>query len=232
MNIFKDKRKEFIFSRLGSDNPMFGKHHSKETKQKMSEKNKGKNKGKKHYLYGKHLSEEHKRKISEARKKYWYHCIDCGKKLMGHSERCQICNNIYLKLSKLGIYSEKAKIKRKMKGIRHFHHSLETKRKISLGHLKEKSHWWKGGISTINRRIRASSNFRLWREAVFLRDNWICQKCKIKSSNGKLVYLHPHHIKSFAQFPELRFAIDNGITLCNKCHKKEHLENKGFQYQL
>lgn len=46
----------------GSDNPMFGKTHSEETKRKISLKNSGKN----NYFYGKHHSEETKRKISEA----------------------------------------------------------------------------------------------------------------------------------------------------------------------
>ena len=76
---------------------------------------------------------------------------------------------------------------------------------------------WKGGISHPNRLIRAGKNFRLWREAVFARDNWTCQKTETKG--GKL---HPHHIQNFAQFPELRFAIDNGITLSEKAHKEFH----------
>lgn len=78
-----------------------------------------------------------------------------------------------------------------------------------------KSYLWKGGVTPVNKLIRRSTEFRLWREAVFKRDDWICQDCKERGGE-----LHPHHIKPFAIFPELRFAIDNGLTLCKKCHMK------------
>jgi len=76
---------------------------------------------------------------------------------------------------------------------------------------------WKGGITTEKYRVRRNKDFRFWREAVFSRDNYICQKCKIRG--GKI---HPHHIFNFATYLDLRFAIDNGITLCQICHKKFH----------
>lgn len=56
-----------------------------------------------------------------------------------------------------------------------------------------------------------------WREAVLARDNWTCQKYGIKGGR-----LHSHHIQNFAQYPELRFAIDNGITFSDKAHKEFH----------
>jgi hypothetical protein len=82
----------------------------------------------------------------------------------------------------------------------------------------EKSHWWKGGTTPINKLLRRSLEFKLWRESVFKRDSYTCQECGIKGGNGHRVELHPHHIKPFALFPELRFAIDNGVTLCKNCH--------------
>ena len=88
---------------------------------------------------------------------------------------------------------------------------------ISERQRGEKSSSWKGGISSKDRRVRASIEFRLWREAVFARDNWTCQKYGIKGGR-----LHPHHIKNFAQYPELRFVLDNGITFSEKAHKEFH----------
>lgn len=79
-----------------------------------------------------------------------------------------------------------------------------------------KNNFWKGGITPLNDRIRKSIEYRIWREAVFARDNWTCQECGIRGGTD----LHADHIKMFAFHPELRFAIDNGRTLCIKCHKK------------
>lgn len=92
--------------------------------------------------------------------------------------------------------------------------SEETRRKQAESRKGEKSNFWKGGITPEIVKIRTGIEMRLWREAVFARDNWTCQEC---NATG---YLNAHHIKQFAKFPELRFAIDNGITLCVECHKK------------
>ena len=95
--------------------------------------------------------------------------------------------------------------------------SEELKKKLSIIQLGIKEEDWNGFTTPENDKIRGSIEYRLWREAVFARDNWTCQKCKVKGGT-----LHPHHIQNFAQFPELRFAIDNGITFCKEHHKEFH----------
>lgn len=79
---------------------------------------------------------------------------------------------------------------------------------------------WRGGISPENMRIRSSQEYKLWRKAVFERDNYTCRFCGARNGNGKTIILHADHIKPFAFFPELQFDIGNGRTLCIDCHRK------------
>ena len=84
---------------------------------------------------------------------------------------------------------------------------------ISEGKKGDKTNLWKGGVSKENKLIRASTKYRLWREAVFKRDNYTCQICGERG-----VRIQADHIKPFALFPEERFSIENGRTLCIMCH--------------
>ncbi len=69
-------------------------------------------------------------------------------------------------------------------------------------------------------KIRKSLIYRLWRDSVFKRDNYTCQKCNARNGNGFEVYLEAHHIKSYTKYPKLRFKLSNGVTLCRPCHKQ------------
>lgn len=97
-------------------------------------------------------------------------------------------------------------------------HSEETKKKMSLSgrgeHNGDKAWNWKGGVSRAYKTGYYSVEYKKWRLAVFERDKYKCQGCEQVGG-----YLTAHHIKSFAQYPELRFELDNGITLCDECHK-------------
>lgn len=93
----------------------------------------------------------------------------------------------------------------------------EDRDKISKGHLlrlgKDKPSEERDGPLTSR-----------WREQVKKRDNYTCQCCGVKQEEllrivGDITsWLHAHHIKSWAEFPELRFEVSNGITLCWPCH--------------
>ena len=80
---------------------------------------------------------------------------------------------------------------------------------------------WKGGITPENQKLRNSKEYTRWRQQVFERDNWICQKCGKRSKKNVYLEIHAHHMKPFAVFPELRFSLDNGLTLCAECHHDE-----------
>lgn len=76
---------------------------------------------------------------------------------------------------------------------------------------------WRGGDIDNPQRDRNSPEYRMWRNAVFLRDNYTCQVCG--QVGGRI---NAHHIKRFSKYPSLRFVLGNGITLCEKCHKAVH----------
>lgn len=62
--------------------------------------------------------------------------------------------------------------------------------------------------------IKGTFKYRKWRKNVFERDNYTCQECGVLGG-----YLQADHIKPFALFPKIRFDINNGRTLCLKCHR-------------
>lgn len=75
--------------------------------------------------------------------------------------------------------------------------------------------FWQGGKTAQRDRIRNSVEYKIWRTSVFQRDDYTCRKCKIRGG-----YLQADHIKPFAHYPDLRFSLSNGRTLCIDCHRK------------
>ena len=122
------------------------------------------------------------------------------------------------------------------KGRKRLPFSKDWKKNISISKkgkwLGENNPNWKGGITSLMRQIRNCFKYRQWRSDVFTRDDFTYQNCGDKTSGN----LNAHHIKPFAQIIkenkiktveqalncEELWNINNGLTLCKKCHSKIH----------
>jgi 5-methylcytosine-specific restriction endonuclease McrA len=102
-------------------------------------------------------------------------------------------------------------------------HSAETRTRISQVTRErtprgEQCHSYKDGKFVERMGQRYTLEYKRWRFDVYLRDNFTCQMCGDKRGGN----LQAHHIKPFADYPDLRFEVSNGITLCKKCHNQLH----------
>lgn len=119
------------------------------------------------------------------------------------SFECPICNKIFLRNPSSLVWGKTRTCSKKCSFIL----------KSRLADERRKS-----GIYTkhqIDRQLRYNKRSADWRKSVFERDNYTCQEC---GKRGGL--LEAHHIKPFAYFPESRYDLNNGKTLCLECHNK------------
>lgn len=94
---------------------------------------------------------------------------------------------------------------------------LSPKTEFKKGCIGALNASWKGGTTTGLRKLRVSMENKMWRKSCLERDDWTCQITGIRG--GELAV---HHINNFAEYPELRFALDNGITMRKELHKEFH----------
>lgn len=73
------------------------------------------------------------------------------------------------------------------------------------------------GIHNLKERLKPK--YRVWRKSIIKRDCNICKKCNCSSMK-----IQVHHLNAWAAFPEDRFDIDNGASLCKECHILFHVE--------
>ncbi len=110
---------------------------------------------------------------------------------------------------------ELEKMSQRQIGVKRKPLSLEHREKLRVAFSGKNTHLWKGGVTEKNKLIRTSFRYRMWRISVFERDNYTCQECGKRGVN-----LNADHVKPFSLFPELRFELSNGRTLCVECHIK------------
>lgn len=189
-----------------------GQHHSKEAKQKVSEANRGKPSWNK----GVPMSDSAREKLS-IKKRGVRMPIEVREKirrsLLGrpsHWKGKTLDRETREKMSKahLGVG----------KGI-----PMKLEQRKMLSELRkglytgDKNPNWRGGLTEKAQLVRSSIEYQLWRQAVFSRDGWTCMDCGVLGGD-----LEAHHIVPFSKDDKLQLAIDNGVTLCKKCHKLRH----------
>lgn len=175
----------------GEKNPMWGKHHSPETIQKISQANIGRRPNSGSFKIGPRM---------DKRKRVRKNCVTCGKEFeikLSHASFSVACS------VKCGMV-HRAKFQRGRKI-----HTDEFKQRLAQRN-------WRGGVTPLNRRIRGSEAYKEWRNSVFKRDDFTCQICG--QVGGEL---NADHDLPFSLFPDLRLEVLNGQTFCVQCHRKK-----------
>lgn len=128
---------------------------------------------------------------------------------------------------------QKERVEKQWKlGVRkpHYGHitSIEQKKLLSEMRRGDKNPAWIDGRSNVTRQVRKCFRYRQWRSDVFTRDDFTCVFCGVRGT-----YLEADHFpKSFStifsdnEIKSLETAlaceefwdINNGRTLCRKCH--------------
>jgi len=91
----------------------------------------------------------------------------------------------------------------------------------------DKNPHWKGGVHQKNLQERATGAYKQWRLKALEMHGNACQRCGVVKGKtceccGDKISLHIHHVKSFAEYPELRYDPKNSEVLCKKCHGISH----------
>ena len=169
-------------------------------------------------------------------------CLSCSKEFRRKpSKPGKYCSHSCYWQSKTGV-----SLPGYRKGIKH---SEETKQKMSNAHkglLKgikkneehkaklassswqkknagEKSPFWIKDRSLVKYQEERNNPLnKQWRKEVWLRDKFTCRIAD-NNCDGRI---EAHHILGWSEHPELRYKINNGITLCHAHHPKKRAEEK------
>lgn len=204
--------KHWAHGLFGKDHPNFGKRRTEEEKRKRSKANSGEN----NPFFGMQHTEESKRMMSES-------------------------NTNPSEVIRKNIRDNHADFSGENNPFYGRHHTDKSKLKMAISHtgingginnpmygihLCGEKHWnWKGGITSWRKILYSSAAYKNWRNAVFERDDYTCRVCGERGGN-----VESHHILPVRDNKNtlLIFDINNGITLCKRCHR----ETYGKEYEF
>lgn len=169
------------------------------------------------------------RRDSYTNRNVWDRVMFCSRKCRGESDRtsvemsCKQCSEPMLVELNLLETKKYCSYKCRSEARKSMVVTEDTRKRLSeaqkartdkrVGLTGEMNPRWKGGKGTERHRAMGRSEYKLWRKAVFTRDNYTCTCC---SKTGS--YLHADHIVRWADDESLRYEVSNGQTLCYKCH--------------
>lgn len=188
---------------------MYGRNHTPEARAKMSA-----------FRLGKPLSEETRRRMSEAQilaksqrtpeqKAATFQAMSAA--IRGRKQSSEWIEKVRTAITGRKLSDEHRKtLSLVRKGVSYGPRSAEQNVKLS-----GPNHWnWQGGRP----QDRGGYLNLNWKRAVHKRDNHTCQMCGIPNLSGR--NQQADHIQSWRDFPDLRFELSNGRTLCGPCHAK------------
>lgn len=167
--------------------------------------------------------EIHRTKSQIERSEYLFCSIECKNKFLSklitgenhprYSQIKVICDNCGCETYKTKTEYNKYKNHYCSKECKHEHNPLM--------YLGENHPRYNENLTTEDRfDTRRYYEYYIWRNKVFERDKYTCQKCGDKRGGN----LNAHHIKNYSKHKELRTSLENGITFCEDCHREFHIK--------
>jgi len=105
--------------------------------------------------------------------------------------------------------------------------------------IGDKAPGWRGGMCSLQKKIRKSKAYRVWRKAVFDRDGYHCQDCGENTRDLRAhhkgipfsVLLEQYQITSVVKARQCKelWDVSRGQTLCDDCHHKTDTYGAGAQ---
>jgi transposase len=213
-----NKMEKFNIKKRSICKALTGKHLSKETKEKLSKSHLSKNLYKltKEVLYQMYVVENKSiRTISKE--------LGIGRNIISNYLKQYGIENRYNKNIKVDkdklykFYIVEGKTASEIGKLFNTSHKTITRRLIKYHIPIRKFKYGNITRNPENKLARNRTKYRNWRKKCIVRDDFTCQACG--KMGGKL---NVHHINNFSEFKELRYKVDNGITLCEECHRQFH----------
>jgi len=242
------ERSRKISKKLKGNKNALGFKHSKKTKKQLRENHNPKSNLNLIHGFKKGMTPWNKDlKIDREKYPKMGHFQKHSKKTKKKQSLIKMGKTAWNKNKKTGFISKNPEQTRKL--LIEYEHTEKSKQKMRGVNSGEK-HWnWQGGVTSLVQQIRHCFKYLQWRLDVFIKDDYTCLDCGARSGNGKAVYLIAHHDpKTFAKIfyenniktlkqalnCEEFWDINNGRTLCRKCHdmtkggRNEHQCNSNF----